>query len=66
MVGDRLNTDIQLGKNADLHTLLVLTGVSKLSDVDSNLESSDPTDRECIPDYYIESLTKLTEYLSDF
>lgn len=66
MVGDRLNTDIQLGINAGLRTLLVLTGVSKLSDVEANEKSADPTDQKCIPDYYVESLTKLSEYLSEY
>jgi 4-nitrophenyl phosphatase len=33
MVGDRLTTDILGAKNAGLHTILVLSGVSKLEDI---------------------------------
>ena len=34
MVGDRLDTDIVFGHNGNIKTLLVLTGVSKLHDLE--------------------------------
>ncbi|RLG84362.1 MAG: haloacid dehalogenase [Thermoprotei archaeon] len=32
IIGDRLDTDIQLGKNTNVDTMLVLTGVTKIND----------------------------------
>ncbi|CAH1761863.1 14634_t:CDS:2 [Entrophospora sp. SA101] len=48
MIGDRLNTDIQFGINGGFATLLVLTGISKESDILSE-------GAKIIPDYYMES-----------
>ena len=36
MVGDRLNTDIAGGKEAGLHTILVLSGITKQADIANN------------------------------
>lgn len=36
MVGDRLNTDILMGLNGQIITLMVLTGVSKKDDVEKS------------------------------
>jgi 4-nitrophenyl phosphatase len=53
MVGDRLDTDIQMGIDGGLGgTLLVLSGVAKKED----LETSDP---KCMPDAYIDQLSDL-------
>ena len=41
MIGDRLDTDIAFGKNGNLSTILVLTGVSKREDVDKSLVKPD-------------------------
>jgi len=35
MVGDRLETDILGGKNAGMHTVLVLTGASRIEDIET-------------------------------
>lgn len=52
MVGDRLKTDIAMGKHAGMATALVLTGDSTLDD----LARSDPSDR---PDFVLEHLDGL-------
>ena len=50
MIGDRLNTDIVFGKNCNLKTLLVLTGVtSKEALAESSIK----------PDYYLPSIKTL-------
>lgn len=50
MIGDRLNTDIEFGKAAGWHTVLVLTGISSTLDVE-NLSSPDQA-----PDHILASL----------
>ncbi|KAF8752214.1 phosphatase [Rhizoctonia solani] len=50
MIGDRLDTDIQFGKNGGLDTLLVLSGVTHLSDISGSNASP------VIPDYVVSSL----------
>lgn len=41
MIGDRLDTDILLGKNAGVDTCLVLTGVSKIDHFVNEKKSKD-------------------------
>ena len=56
MVGDRLYTDIQMGKNADIPTVLVLTGETSREDLlDSSVQ----------PDYVFDSLGHLAEVLGE-
>jgi len=52
MIGDRLDTDIQFGKNGGIATLLVMTGVTN----ETNLSNA-PTESK--PDYVVESLGDL-------
>lgn len=49
MVGDRLDTDISFAKEAGIKSALVLSGVSKKSDI-----------KEIIPDYVFESVAELS------
>ncbi|KAL0179681.1 hypothetical protein M9458_025123, partial [Cirrhinus mrigala] len=42
MVGDRLDTDIMLGSNCGLKTLLTLTGVSTVAEAEANQKSECP------------------------
>ncbi|KAK7683582.1 hypothetical protein QCA50_013420 [Cerrena zonata] len=53
MIGDRLNTDIQFGKNGGLDTLLVLTGITKEEEI------TGPNASPIIPDYVTKSLGDL-------
>jgi len=55
MIGDRLYTDIALGQNAQITTILVLSGETRLEDV-----SSSPFQ----PDFIFENLGKVAESLS--
>lgn len=59
MIGDRCNTDILLGKRCGFKTLLVLTGVNSLDDLEEWSKSDDPKLLELIPDYYAQSIDSL-------
>ncbi|XP_054850646.1 glycerol-3-phosphate phosphatase [Eublepharis macularius] len=63
MVGDRLDTDILMGNNCGLTTLLTLTGVSTLAEVQGHLESNCPERRKLVPDYYVDSIADLLPVL---
>ncbi len=54
MVGDRLYTDIAIGKNAGINSILVLSGETKLED----LEGSD-----IVPDFIFSNLGEIAENL---
>jgi 4-nitrophenyl phosphatase len=56
LVGDRIETDILLGKKLKVKTFLVLTGVTKKEDL-KNVK------KEYMPDYIIENLKELKKYL---
>ncbi|CAL1709743.1 unnamed protein product [Somion occarium] len=58
MIGDRLNTDIQFGKNGSLATLLVLTGITKESDI------TGPNASPTVPDYVTKSIGDLRVLIS--
>jgi HAD superfamily hydrolase (TIGR01450 family) len=52
VVGDRLETDIELGRRAGMHTALVLTGVTREQDLsESSLQ----------PDFVLESIAQLPQ-----
>lgn len=53
MVGDRLNTDIEFGKNGGLATLLVLTGITKEHEVFG------PRPSPTVPDFVTQSIGDL-------
>ncbi len=50
MVGDRLDTDIQIGIDGGMCTALVLTGATKMRDLEQSTIS---------PDYIVESISKI-------
>lgn len=59
MVGDRLDTDIMLGSNCGLKTLLTLTGVSTVAEAQDHEKSGCPQRQGMVPDYYVESIADL-------
>lgn len=59
MVGDRLDTDIMLGSNCGLKTLLTLTGVSTVAEAEANQKSECPQRQKMVPDFYIDSIADI-------
>ncbi|XP_047232843.1 glycerol-3-phosphate phosphatase [Girardinichthys multiradiatus] len=59
MVGDRLDTDILLGSNCGLKTLLTLTGVSTVAEAEAHRDSGSAERQGMVPDYYVESIADL-------
>ncbi|KAG7491830.1 hypothetical protein MATL_G00008290 [Megalops atlanticus] len=59
MVGDRLDTDILLGTNCGLKTLLTLTGVSTVADAKEHQQSGCPKRLGMVPDYFVETIAEL-------
>lgn len=59
MVGDRLDTDIMLGTNCGLKTLLTLTGVSTVADAEDHMKSGCPNRAGMVPDYYVDTIAEL-------
>jgi ribonucleotide monophosphatase NagD (HAD superfamily) len=50
MVGDRIETDIAMGRRAGLHTILVLSGITR---------ADDPRIAESAPDHVVPSIAEL-------
>lgn len=59
MVGDRLDTDILMGSNCGLKTLLTLTGVSTVADAMEHQKSGCPDRLGMVPDYFVETIAEL-------
>eukprot|EP00088_Acartia_fossae_P071139 TRINITY_DN9705_c0_g1_i1.p1 TRINITY_DN9705_c0_g1~~TRINITY_DN9705_c0_g1_i1.p1 ORF type:complete len:341 (+),score=80.82 TRINITY_DN9705_c0_g1_i1:31-1053(+) len=64
MIGDRADTDILLGKNCGLQTLMVGTGVHSLEKVQEWEVSSDESEKRLVPDKYIDRLGDLLDMIS--
>lgn len=63
MIGDKLDSDILLGKKNNLKTLLVLTGTHNLDDIKEFKKNKCSEEKFPIPDYYIQSLGELGRLL---
>ncbi|XP_078096358.1 glycerol-3-phosphate phosphatase [Mustelus asterias] len=59
MVGDRLDTDILMGSNCGLRTILTLTGVSSLEEAKAHQESDSSDRHKLVPSYYVDSVADL-------
>lgn len=65
MVGDRLDTDILLGSNCGLKTLLTLTGVNTVAEAQEHLQSGCAQRHGMVPDFYVESIADLLPTLRE-
>lgn len=54
MVGDRLNTDMLFGANNGMQTLLTLTGVSTVADMEKGIANKEG--KIIHPDFYVDSV----------
>lgn len=61
MIGDRANTDILLGKNCGLQTLLVGSGVHSLAETRAWETSQDAEQRRMVADFYADKLGDLLD-----
>ena len=54
-IGDRLSTDIRMGKESNLISILVLTGVTSIEELKNSVIK---------PDYIIENLSSLPDLIN--
>ncbi|KAL5007121.1 hypothetical protein ScPMuIL_015927 [Solemya velum] len=65
IIGDVLETDIALGSNCGLKSVLVLSGAATLDDVHAYEKSNNPSDNKFVPDFYTDSIADLLPVLND-
>ena len=64
MIGDNPKTDILLGKNCHLATLMVGTGIGSLSEIQNYQTSTDVTKQSMVPNYFVSSLKVLHPHIT--
>lgn len=65
MIGDRLETDVLFGSNCGLTTVLTLTGVSTLEEALAYRDGQEPQQKDCVPDYVMESVADFLQALEE-
>ena len=65
MIGDNLDTDIQLGKNCNLITLLVGSGIHSIHDLEHNQVSTDIVKSSLVPNFFASSLGVLVSHINN-
>lgn len=65
MIGDRLETDVLFGSNCGLITVLTLTGVSTLEEALAYRDGQEPQQKDCVPDYVMESVADFLQALEE-
>jgi len=65
MIGDRADTDILLGKNCGLQTLMVGSGVHSMQHVADWSASADPEEQRLVPDKFADKLGDLLERMKN-
>lgn len=65
MIGDRLETDILFGSNCGLSTVLTLTGVSTLDEAQRYRDSQSPEQKDCAPDFVVDSVADFLQALEE-
>lgn len=65
MIGDRCNTDILFGKICGLHTLVVLSGVTSMEDLENWAAGTDKEKHKLLADYYLTKLGDLLSLIND-
>ena len=63
MIGDNPETDILLGKNCNLHTLMVGSGVGSLEQI-QNYQKLNNDKSNLVPDYFATSLKILLPHIN--
>lgn len=63
MIGDRLTTDMVFGRNNNLKTLFVQSGLGTMEEMTNFRNSKEPQDHLCVPDFYLPSLDSINKYL---